>query len=417
VFAALGPLPAGGLDWHPHSAAKAKKPMSVRFTDILYANSAKMACMIDPRVTELAGLLCRHSLKLTSDDRVLIHAFDIPEDCVAEVVRIVQAHGAQTMIRLESGIVRRQLLHGITEANVKTIADIEKYEMERMTAYIALRGTVNPLENAEVPSETLRLWSREYTQPVVFGVRVPKTRWVALRWPNPAMAMAAGMSTPAFEDFYFRACTMDYAKMSEACKPLVELMNNTDRVEIKGQGTDFSFSIKDIGCVPCCGEANIPDGECFSAPVRDSVNGVVQFNTVSVYEGKEFKDIRYEMKDGKIIEASAGANTDKINEILDTDEGARYFGEWSLGFNPYVLHPMKDTLFDEKIAGSFHFTPGNAYDPPGGNGNQSAIHWDTVLIQRPEYGGGEIWFDGRLIRKDGLFVLPELQALNPDNLK
>jgi aminopeptidase len=237
-----------------------------------------------------------------------------------------------------------------------------------------------------------------------------------MRWPSSSMAQQATMSTAAFEDFYFRVCTLDYGKMAEAVKPLVDLMNRTDRVHITGPGTDFSFSIKDIGCVPCCGEANIPDGECFSAPVKDSVNGVVQFNTASLYQGTEFNNIRYVIKDGRIEEATAGAQTQKLNEILDTDAGARYFGEWSLGFNPHVLHPMKDTLFDEKIAGSFHFTPGNAYDPPGGNGNTSSIHWDTVLIQRPEYGGGEIFFDGQLIRKDGLFVLPELLDLNPDRL-
>ena len=174
--------------------------------------------MIDPRVTKLAELLCNHSVRLTPDDKVLIHAFDIPDECVAEMVRVVQSKGAQAAVRLESGIVRRQIMQGLTEANVKTIAAIEKYEMEQVTAYIALRGTVNPLENAEVSGENLRLWGKEYTTPVVFGVRIPKTKWVALRWPNPAMAMAAGMSTPAFEDFYFRVCTLDYKKMAEAAK-------------------------------------------------------------------------------------------------------------------------------------------------------------------------------------------------------
>ncbi|HWA83697.1 MAG TPA: aminopeptidase, partial [Fimbriimonadaceae bacterium] len=278
------------------------------------------------------------------------------------------------------------------------------------------RGSHNYAELGDVPDETQKMWAKEYSTPVVFGVRVPNTKWAVCRWPTPGMAQQANMSTPEFEKFYFDVCTLDYAKMERACKPLEDLMNRTDRVEIKGPGTDFSFSIKGVGAVACTGGRNIPDGECFSAPVKDSVNGVVQFNTVSLYQGTEFKDIRYVIKNGKIVEASAGANTDKINEILDTDEGARYFGEWSLGFNPYVLHPMKDTLFDEKIAGSFHFTPGNAYDPPGGNGNKSSIHWDTVLIQRPEYGGGEVWFDGKLIRKDGLFVLDELLDLNPDRL-
>ena len=373
--------------------------------------------MLDPRVTKLAELLCSHSCALTPDDSLLIHAFDIPEEAVAEIVRVARSKGAKVAVRLESGIVRRQLMLGMDEANVRLHAEIERHEMEQMTSYLALRGSHNYAEQSDVPGDILKLWSKLYSEPVVFGIRVPKTKWAVLRWPTPGMAQQASMSTPAFEEFYFNVCTLDYKKMAEACKPLEDLMNRTDMVRITGPGdTNFSFSIKDIGAVPCTGERNIPDGECFSAPVRDSVNGTVQFNTVSLYQGTEFKDIRYVIRSGRIEEASAGAQTAKLNEILDTDEGARYFGEWSLGFNPFVLHPMKDTLFDEKIAGSFHFTPGNAYDPPGGNGNQSGIHWDTVLIQRPEYGGGEIYFDDVLIRKDGLFVLPELEALNPEHL-
>lgn len=372
--------------------------------------------MLDPRVTQLAELLCSHSTKLGPDDNVLIHAFDIPEDSVAEIVRIAQSRGAKVALRLESNRIRHQLMHGMTVENARLIASVEKYEMEQMTAYIALRGAPNTMEMSDVPRETMRMWSSEYLEPVVFGVRVPKTKWVALRWPTSSMAQAASMSSKAFEDFFFRVCTMDYGKMSIAAKPLADLMNATDMVRITGPGTDFTMSIKDIGAVPCCGEANIPDGECFSAPVKESVNGVVQFNTASLYDGKVFENIRYEIKDGQIIDAQAGALTQHLNDILDTDAGARYFGEFAIGFNPYVLHPMKDTLFDEKIAGSFHFTPGNAYDPPGGNGNKSGIHWDTVMIQRPEYGGGEIYFDEVLIRKDGLFVLPELLDLNPDRL-
>ncbi len=373
--------------------------------------------MLDPRVTKLANLLCSHSCQLNADDKVLIHAFDIPEEVVAEVVRVAHSRGAKVAVRLESNVIRRQLMLGMDQANARLIADSERYEMENMTAYIALRGTHNYAEASDVPAEITKVWSKEYTTPVVFGVRVPKTKWVALRWPTAGMAQQANMSTAAFENFYFDVCTLDYAKMARAAKPLADLMNKTNMVRVTGVGTDFTLSIKDIGAVPCSGDRNIPDGECFSAPVRESVNGVVQFNTSSLYQGTDFSDIRYVMKNGKIVEATAGANTEKINEILDSDEGARYFGEFAIGFNPYVLHPMKDTLFDEKIAGSFHFTPGNAYDPPGGNGNKSSIHWDTVFIQRPEYGGGEIWFDDVLVRKDGLFVLPELLALNPDQLR
>src|SRR5205085_7937563 len=242
-----------------------------------------------------------------------------------------------------------------------------------------------------------------------------KTRWVVLRWPRPSMAQAAGMSSEAFEDFYFRVCAgVDYVKMRQAMQPLEDLMRKTDRVHITGPGTDLSFIIKGIGAVGCWGERNIPDGECFTCPVKESVNGTIQYNCETLYRGTTFNNIRLRFREGKIVEASADSqsNTQKLNEIIDADPGARYIGEWSLGFNPHVLRPMKDILFDEKIAGSFHVTPGQAYQEAD-NGNRSQVHWDMVLIQRKDYGGGEIYFDDKLIRKDGLFVVPELMGLNP----
>jgi aminopeptidase len=229
------------------------------------------------------------------------------------------------------------------------------------------------------------------------------------------MAQLANTSTEAFEDFYFDVCNLDYAKMSEAMDPLVDLMNKTDVVQIKGPGTDLTFSIKDIPAIKCAGNYNIPDGEVFTAPVKDSVNGTITYNTPSPYQGYTFENVKLTFKDGKIVEATAN-DTDRINRIFDTDEGARYIGEFAIGVNPYILHPMQDILFDEKIDGSFHFTPGQCYDEAA-NGNKSAIHWDMVNIQRPDYGGGEMYFDGVLIRKDGRFVIPELDGLNPENLK
>ena len=245
--------------------------------------------------------------------------------------------------------------------------------------------------------------------------RVKRTRWCVLRFPTPSMAQQAQMSTEAFEQFFFDVCTMDYSKMQRACEPLQELMERTDRVLIQGPGTNLEFSIKDIGVIPCFGTHNIPDGECFTAPVRDSVNGEISFNTPTIEHGVTHDNVRLKLKDGKIIEATSSA-TDKLNEVLDSDEGARFIGEWSLGFNPWITQPMKDILFDEKIAGSFHFTPGQAYEEAD-NGNRSEVHWDMVCIQRPDFGGGQIFFDGELIRQDGIFVPESLHGLNPDNLK
>ena len=285
--------------------------------------------------------------------------------------------------------------------------------MKGMDSYIAIRGNENTAELSDVPSEKLNLYNRLTTPTLDY--RVNETKWVILRYPNPSMAQLANKSQEAFEDFFFDVCTLDYKKMSRAMDSLVEVMNRTDKVRMVGPETDLSFSIKDIPAIKCDGLRNIPDGEVYTAPVRESMNGVISYNTPSEEQGFTYENIRFEIENGKIVKATAN-DTEKINQLLDTDEGARYFGEFAIGVNPFVLEPMKDTLFDEKICGSFHLTPGMCYeDAP--NGNKSAVHWDLVMIQRPEYGGGEIWFDDVLIRKDGLFLIDELKCLNPENLK
>ena len=259
------------------------------------------------------------------------------------------------------------------------------------------------------------LYDTYYQTPVHHGIRVPKTRWVILRYPNAAMAQLAGMSVEKFEDFYFQVCNLDYSKMNAAMEALTGYMERTDNVRITGPGTDLSFSIRGIPAIPCAGNMNIPDGEVYTAPVRESVNGTITYNAPSLYNGFTYDNICLEFENGRIVKAAAN-DTERINEVFDTDQGARYIGEFAIGVNPYILEPMKDILFDEKIQGSIHFTPGNCYQEAP-NGNESAIHWDLVLIQRPEYGGGEIYFDDVLVRKDGRFVVQELECLNPENLQ
>ncbi|HXC02515.1 MAG TPA: aminopeptidase [Opitutaceae bacterium] len=366
----------------------------------------------DPRCDKLAEVLTGFSTELKKGERVLIDAFDVPETIVIALIRAARERGAHPLVQLHRARVTRELLLGAEEAQYAPHAEIELARMKKMDAYIALRGSENIFEASDVPGEKVKLVSR-LMQPVL-DYRVGKTKWVVLRWPTPSMAQQAGMSTEKFEDFYFRVCTLDYARMTPGMEALAGLMKKTDRVHIKGPGTDLKFSIKGIGAKECGGLRNIPDGEVFSCPVKDSVEGVVQYNAPTVYLGTSFDSIRLVFKKGKITEATAN-NTKRLNEILDSDDGARYIGEFALGFNPHILQPMRDILFDEKIAGSFHFTPGQAYEDCG-NGNKSQVHWDMVCIQRPDYGGGEVWFDGKLIRKDGLFVPAALKKLNPDYL-
>lgn len=370
--------------------------------------------MLDPRISQLADLLVRHSLAVKPGDRVLVEAFDIPAEATACVVRALAEVGAAPLVETRQPRVLRELYRHATEAQMRLIGELEMARMQAMDGYIGLRGGGNATELADVPPERMALYQRHVWKPVHSDQRCSHTRWVVLRWPSASMAQSAGMSTAAFEDFYFRVCCFDYARLERAVEPLVDRMQRAREIRLVAPGTDLVMNKGDTGVVPCTGRRNVPDGECFTAPLRDRVDGTIQFNTVSVYQGKTFENIRLTLRGGKIVDAAA-SDTAALNAILDSDEGARYVGEFSLGFHPHILHPMRDTLFDEKIAGSIHFTPGCAYTVAD-NGNRSEVHWDMVLIQRPEFGGGEIYFDGELVRRDGLFVTDDLAGLNPDRL-
>jgi aminopeptidase len=367
--------------------------------------------MTDPRITRLAELLITHSTRLQPGEHVLIETFDIPDAIVVALVEAARAAGGHAHVASRSNRILRALDATAADENLEVWSDCDRYRMSKMDAYIGLRGAHNVSEMSGIDPDRMKAKARLYQKPVHFDQRVNHTKWCVLRWPNPSMAQLAQMSTSAFEDFYFDVCTLDYPRMDASARALADRMQATDRVHILGPGnTDLAFSIKGIPAVPCTGSHNIPDGECFTAPVRDSINGVIHYNTPTIYNGVTFENVRLEFKDGRVVDASAEGDGD-LDTIFDTDDGSRYVGEFAIGFNPHILEPMKDILFDEKIAGSIHLTPGQAYEDAD-NGNRSEIHWDLVLIQRPEYGGGTITFDDELVRKDGVFTTPDLAPLN-----
>ncbi len=370
---------------------------------------------MDERVVKLAKGLVQYSCQVQKGEKVYIHYTGAATKPLArQLIKEVYQAGGIPFAHYTDTQVQRELLLGATREQLELMAAVDAEEMRRMDCYIAVRGADNVAELADVPSERMALYETYYATPVHHDIRVPKTKWVVLRYPNAAMAQLSGVSQEAFEKFYFDVCTLDYSKMHKAMEALVKYMDRTDKVRLVGPGTDLTFSIQGIPARACAGQRNIPDGEVYTAPVRDSVNGTLHYNAPSVYQGFTFENISLTFENGKIVKATAN-DTDRLNKVLDTDEGARYIGEFAIGVNPYILEPMKDILFDEKIQGSIHFTPGNCYEEAP-NGNQSAIHWDLVWIQRPEYGGGEIYFDDVLIRRDGRFVVPELACLNPENL-
>ena len=365
--------------------------------------------MHDTRIDALARQLVRYSTSLKKGEKVLIDLHDVPDSIGIALIRETRAKGAFPFLRIHQGRLTREMLRGAEEDQYAIITKHLLAEMKDMDAYIAIRGGHNIAETSDVPAERMQL-AMKHMRPVL-DHRVKKTKWCVLRWPSASMAQQAGMSSEAFEDFYFKVCLLDYKALVPSMNALKKLMDKTDRVELIGPGTHLKFSIKNIGSIVCGGNYNIPDGEVFSAPVKDSVEGHITYNAPTIYQGIPFDGIFLEFSEGKIIKAEAGAKTKALNRILDTDAGSRYIGEFALGFHPVIREPMRDILFDEKIAGSFHFTPGQAYDEAD-NGNRSQVHWDMVNIQRKDYGGGEVWFDGKLIRKDGVFLPKALEKLN-----
>lgn len=371
--------------------------------------------MKDFRIEKLANNLLKYSVNLQKHENILIEI--LGEDGMIlgiELMKQAECMGANPQFNIINYKLLREMLLNCSEEQIKLYAKYDAQRMQDMDAYIGIRASSNTAELNGVSNKNMELYNKHYMVPVHFQERVKNTKWCILRYPNEAMAQMSNMNTQEFEDFYFNVCTLDYDKMSKAMDNLVNLMNKTDKVHIIGEGTDLSFSIKDIPAQKYMGTFNIPDGEVATAPIKTSVNGYITYNTETRYNGILFNNIRFEFKDGKIIKATSN-KTKELNEILDIDEGARYIGEFALGVNPYIEKPIGDTLFDEKIKGSFHFTPGDSLEESD-NGNHSSIHWDIVNIQTPEYGGGEIYFDNVLIRKDGRFVLKELECLNPENL-
>jgi len=374
-----------------------------------------VALYIEPRDQKLAKMLINYSVKAKAGELVFIQvsgydALSLGAACVEEATRA----GAAPYLHFVDAEIQRKFLQIADEKVFKRLARLELKQMKDADCFIGIRGSANIFESSDVPGKQMESYMRHIVKPVHLEERVKRTRWCVLRYPNESFAQMAGRSTESFRNFYYDVCLVDYEKMARDVKPLQQLMQKTDRVHLRGPGTDLQFSIKGIPAIPCCGEMNVPDGECFTAPVRTSVNGTVSFNAPTVWQGSPFDSIVLTYEKGKVVEAIAAdaAQTKKLNEILDQDPGARYLGEFSIAFNPKVLHPMRDILFDEKIAGSFHMALGQAYDEAS-NGNKSSVHWDMVCIQRPDYGGGEIWFDDKLIRKDGKFVVKELAGLNP----
>jgi aminopeptidase len=365
--------------------------------------------MRDERNELLSAQLISYCLDLQSGERLMVDVGGSEALELAKVViRQATAAGAVPFWHYNDPSLQRQWIGHATEDQYEAFTNLHLRLLDECEAWLMLRAEDNPFDLADLHPEQLKMYQTRYVEPILERRQMRGVKWCLLRYPSNSVAQLSEMSREAYADLYYDVCCLDYASMSAAMDPLVELFERTDMVHIVGPGTDLTFSIKGIPCMKWDGRSNLPDGELMTAPIRDSVNGVIAYNTPGLYQGTVFHGIRFEVENGRIVDASCRGDDERLNGILDMDQGARYFGEFALGLNPFILHPNRDVLFTEKIAGSFHLTPGNCYEEAS-NGNHSAIHWDLVQIQREDYGGGEIYFDGELLRKDGVFVDEELE--------
>lgn len=369
--------------------------------------------MVDEREKILAKKIVNYSCNIKKGEKVLIEYASTTNSFLTCLVNEILQVGAFPILKFQNRLLQKEIMQKGNVELFNLMAKYDSFVMEDMDAVIMVKGDDNIFEFAEVSSDNIKDYNNTYTKQVHMERRLQK-KWVLLRYPTPSFAQSANMSTTAFEDYFFNVCNLDYSKMCKAMDALKELMEKTDKVKIVAKNTNLEFSIKGISAVKCCGDKNIPDGELYTAPVKNSINGYIEFNAPAMYNGIKHENIFLKFKDGKIVEASSN-HTKELLEVINTDEGSCYIGEFSFGVNPYVTKPINDILFDEKMCGSIHMAIGNSYDDAF-NGNKSSVHWDLIQSHMPEYGGGEIYFDGQLIRKNGLFIKDNLVALNPENL-
>ncbi|MCA0990519.1 aminopeptidase [Pseudalkalibacillus hwajinpoensis] len=368
--------------------------------------------MRDERLSQLAKTLVHHSIEVKIGERVMVTGHQIAKPLIREIIKEIYAADGVPFVELRDDEIDVHLAEFATKEQAEIQKEWYAKQLEDVQSFIHIRAEENDATLSELASDAMKLYGEVFKE--IDHKMVNERKWVLLDYPTPAAAQKAKMGTLTYQDYLFEVCSLDYKRMAEKQQPLFDLMEKTDQVKIIAPGTDLSFSILNIPTIASHGKKNIPDGEVFTSPVKESVNGIISFNTPCSYQGITFHNVKLTLEKGKIVHAEAD-QTDKLNEILNLDEGARYIGEFAIGLNPLINHPVGNTLFDEKINGSIHFTPGQAYDNAD-NGNRSMIHWDMVLILRKEFGGGELYFDGQLIQKDGVFVTDDLIDLNPENL-
>lgn len=365
--------------------------------------------MKDPRVAKLADILVNYSVKIKPNDWVLVRGDVLALPLLQEIYTLVMKAGGLPTLQLSADGFSEIFFQEANEEQLNWVSPVSTLMYDEMDALIAVSATNNTRALNGVDPDKQRESSRAHAGLMETYMRrsaAKELRWVGTQYPCPAYAQEADMSLSDYEDFVYGATYADHEdpvgewlKVHDRQEKLIDWLKGKEQVTVKSPNVDLSLSIKDRIFINSDGEHNMPSGEIFTGPVEDSVNGWVNFTYPAIRGGREVEGVRLEFEEGKVVKATAEKNEEYLISQLDSDEGARYLGEWAIGTNYGIQRFTKSILFDEKIGGTFHMAVGSGY-PETGSKNKSSIHWDFICDLRVD---SEVRVDGELFYKDGEF--------------
>ncbi len=374
--------------------------------------------MTDIRLKKLAKLLVNYSAEVKEDDFVLVQSDSIAEPWMVEVVKAAIEEGAHVETIMKSGSVAYEKLKNSSDEQLLQEDLIQKFAMEKADVWLTAWGTRNTKTNSNIDSDRIALsskgaasWRKIYSTKTGDG----SMRWCGTQFPTEADAQEASMSLSEYEDFVYGAGLLDkedpiaeWKRISAEQERWIKYLDGKKELHIISKDTDLKVNIDGRKWINCDGKANFPDGEIFTSPVEDGVNGHISFSFPGIYFGKEIEGIRLEVKDGLVVKAVAEKGEDLLHSLLKVDEGASRFGEVAIGTNYGIQKFTRNMLFDEKIGGTVHLAIGDSM-PEAGGLNRSTIHWDMLCDMREE---GKIYADGELFYENGQFIKDILTRYN-----
>ncbi len=374
--------------------------------------------MVDIRLNKLAKLLVNYSAKVKPGDFVLVSCEDVAEPWMAEVVKEAIKAGAHVETILDSHTVKENKLKYSSKEQLKQESFILKYALEKADVWLSAWGTRNTKANSNIDSEIIKLsaigaksWRKVYSD----GMGDGTLRWCGTQFPTYADAQEASMSLSEYEDFVYGAGLLnsddpvaEWEKVSAGQERWVKYLDLKKQLHIISKDTDIVVGVNNRKWINCDGKVNFPDGEVFTSPEENNINGVITFSFPGIYMGKEIQGIRLKVVDGKVQQAAAEKGQDLLDTLLTLDEGASRFGEVAIGTNYGINKFTRNMLFDEKIGGTIHMAIGDSMAEAGGL-NKSNIHWDMLCDMRQ---CGKIYADGELFYEKGHFIDEVLSKYN-----